>query len=49
MLLGELHDRSSVTRECVSRSFFVRFLYVSKALLMINWKLEGEDVIVGSA
>jgi hypothetical protein len=29
-------------RGCASRSFFVRFLYASKALLMISWKLEDE-------
>jgi hypothetical protein len=41
MVLGESHDWSSVTRGCASRSFLVRFLYVSKALLMISWKLEA--------
>ena len=40
MVLGELQYWSSVTRGCARRSFFVRFLYASKALLMINWKLE---------
>ncbi len=40
MALGVLQDWSSVTRGCASRSFFVRFLYVSKALLIISWKLE---------
>jgi len=40
MALGVLQDWSSVTRGCASRSFFVRFLYSSKALLMISWKLE---------
>ena len=41
MVLGELQDWSSVTRGCASRSFLVRFLYASKALLMISWKLEA--------
>jgi len=41
MVLGELQDWSSVTRGCASRSFFVRFLYASKALSMTNWKLEA--------
>ena len=50
MVLGELQYWSSVTRGCASRSFFVRFLYVSKALLMISWKLEAwlcEEEAVG--
>jgi hypothetical protein len=41
MVLGELQDWSAVTRGCASRSFLVRFLYRSKALLMISWKLEA--------
>ena len=41
MVLGELQDWSSVTRGCAGRSFLVRFLYVSKALLTISWKLEA--------
>jgi hypothetical protein len=41
MILGEPQDSSSVKRGCASRSFFVRFLYASKALSMINWKLEA--------
>jgi len=40
MALGVLQDWSSVARGCASRSFFVRFLYTSRALLMISWKLE---------
>ena len=40
MALGELQDWSSVTRGCASRSFLVRFLYASKALMMISWKLD---------
>jgi len=42
MALGVLQDWSLVARGCASRSFFVRFLYASKALLMISWKLEVE-------
>ena len=42
MALGELQVWSLVARGCVSRSFFVRFLYASKALLKISWKLEDE-------
>jgi hypothetical protein len=41
MVLGELQYWSSLTRGCASRSFFVRFLYASKALMMISWKLEA--------
>jgi hypothetical protein len=41
MVLGDLQDSSSVLRGCASKSFFVRFLYASKALMMINWKLEA--------
>lgn len=40
MALGVLQDWSSVARGCTRKSFFVRFLYSSKALLMIRWKLE---------
>ena len=42
MALGVLQDSSLTARGCARRSFFVRFLYVSKALLMISWKLEDE-------
>jgi hypothetical protein len=42
MALGVLQGCSSAARGCASRSFFVRFLYASKALLMISWKLEDE-------
>ena len=41
MVLGELQDWSLETRGCASRSFFVRLLYESKALLMMSWKLEA--------
>ena len=40
MALGVLQDWSLVTRGCASRSFLVRFLYSSKALLKMSWKLE---------
>ena len=42
MALGVLQGWSLAARGCASRSFFVRFLYTSKALLMISWKLEDE-------
>jgi hypothetical protein len=29
-----------------SRSFLVRFLYASRALLMISWKLDDEAAVV---
>jgi hypothetical protein len=40
MALGVLQYWSLTARGCASRSFFVRLLYASKALLMINWKLD---------
>jgi hypothetical protein len=45
MALGELQDWSWAASGCARRSFFVRFLYSSKALLMISWKLEDEDAV----
>ena len=45
MELGELQDWSWVARGWTRRSFFVRFLYSSKALLMISWKLDDEEAI----
>jgi hypothetical protein len=42
MAPGVLQDCNWTARGCASRSFFVRFLYASKALLMISWKLEDE-------
>ena len=45
MALEELQDWSSVMRGCASRSFFVRFLYASRALLIISWKLNDEEAI----
>ena len=43
MSSGELQDWSWATSGCARRSFLVRFLYLSKALLMISLKLEGGD------
>ena len=40
MALGVLQASSSVMRGCSRRFFLVRFLYLSKALLMITSKLE---------
>ena len=40
MALGELQDWSWAARGWARKSFFVRFLYSSKALLMISWKME---------
>jgi hypothetical protein len=45
MALAELQDWSWAASGCASRSFLVRFLYSSKALLMISWKLEDEETI----
>ena len=42
MALGVSQDWSLVARGYASRTFFVRFLYASTALLMISWKLEDE-------
>ena len=42
MALEELQDWSWMASGCASRSLFVRFLYSSKALLMISWKLEDD-------
>ena len=42
MALGVLQDWSLEARGCASRSFFVRLLYVFKALLIISWKFEDE-------
>ena len=43
MAVGELQDWSWAASGCIIRSFLVRFLYLSKALLMINWKLADEE------
>jgi hypothetical protein len=45
MALGVLQDWSSVKRGCASRSFLVRFLYASKALLMNSRKLDDEEAV----
>jgi hypothetical protein len=45
MALAELQDWSWTASGCVSRSFFVHFLYLSKALLMISWKLDGDETV----
>jgi hypothetical protein len=42
MALGVLQDWNLTARGCASRSFLVRLLYASKALLMISWKLDDE-------
>ena len=42
MALGVLQDWILAASGCSSRSFFVRFLYASKALLMTSWKLRAE-------
>ena len=49
MSLGELQDCRVEARGWESRSFFVSFLYLSKALLMISWKLEDDEEAVGFA
>ena len=41
--MGDLESWSCAARGWESRSFFVRFLYKSRALLKINWKLEDEE------
>jgi hypothetical protein len=43
MALGESQDSSCAASGCARRSFFVRFLYWFKALLMICWKLDDLD------
>ena len=43
MAPGELQASSWEARGCVRRSFFVRFLYLFKASLIINWKSEDEE------
>jgi hypothetical protein len=40
MAVGDSQDWSCAASGCTRRSFFVRFLYVSKELLIINWKLK---------
>jgi hypothetical protein len=43
MALGESQDWSCAASGCSRRSFFVRFLYLFKAVLIISWKSEDED------
>ena len=43
MAPGELQVWSRAARGWARRSLFVRFLNVSKALLMVSWKLEEEE------
>ena len=43
--MGELDFWSSAASGCARRSFFVRFLYVSRALLNISWKLVDEVMV----
>ena len=43
MAPGESQDWSWAARGCARRSFFVHFSYLSKALLIISWKLDDDD------
>ena len=43
MAVGESQFCSRAASGCASRSFFVRVLYVSKALLIMSWKLGEEE------
>ena len=45
MALGELQSWSWAASGCTRRSFFVRFLYLSRAVLMISWKLGDEEAV----
>ena len=45
MLLGDSQAWSLSTSGCLRRSFFVRFLYIFKALSRISYKLEDEEVV----
>ena len=45
MASGELQDWSWAARGCIIKSFLVRFLYFSKALLMTSSKLEDEETV----
>lgn len=49
MAVGELQVWSWAASGCARRSFLVRFLYVSKALSIMSWKLDEDedDVAVG--
>jgi hypothetical protein len=43
MAREELQDWRRVARGWARKSSLVRFLYLSKALLRISWKLEDEE------
>ena len=43
MEVGESQACSCVASGCASKSFLVRFLYVSKALLIRSWKLDEDE------
>jgi hypothetical protein len=43
MSLEESQAWSRGASGCVSRSFFVRFLYTFSALLIIDWELDDEE------
>jgi hypothetical protein len=43
MALGESQLCSWTASGCARRSFLVRFLYVSKALLIMSWTLDDDD------
>ena len=42
MSLGELQACSRAARGCARRSFFVILSYAFKAVLKMDWKLEGD-------
>jgi hypothetical protein len=44
MAVGESQACSCAVSGCASRSFLVRVLYVSKAVLITSWKLKEEEV-----
>ena len=46
---GELQDWSWAASGCARRSFLVRLLYLSKALLMMSWKFGDEEEAVSGA
>ena len=43
MAVGESQFCSRAASGCASRSFLVRALYVSNALLIMSWKLEKDE------
>jgi hypothetical protein len=43
MALEDWQDWSWAASGCASRSRLVRFLYLSKALLMMSWKFGDEE------